>query len=122
MIVAGFGFRAAADADSLRDALQRAAGEGAITALATISDKADTPVFQQFAGELDLPVHHVPQHGLPGAVTRTQGDMSRTMRQTGSVAEATALLAAGPGARLVQTRIISTDRMATCALAEGDTD
>jgi len=37
-----------------------------------------------------------------------------------SVAEAAALAAAGPGARLVGTRVISDDRLATAAIAEGD--
>ncbi|MBI6628760.1 cobalamin biosynthesis protein [Pontibaca salina] len=122
MIVAGFGFRAAADVDSLHNALRRAVGDRRITSLATVGDKADTPVFRQFAKRLGLPVRRISHHHLPSAKTQSQGAMSQTMRQTGSVAEATALLAAGPGARLVQTRIISTDRMATCAIAEGDTD
>ncbi len=37
---------------------------------------------------------------------------------TGSVAEAAALAAAGPGARLVAPRVVSTDGMATAAIAE----
>ena len=37
--------------------------------------------------------------------------------RAGSVAEAAALAAAGPGARLLAPRMISADRMASCALA-----
>jgi cobalt-precorrin 5A hydrolase len=40
-------------------------------------------------------------------------------RGVGSVAEAVALAAAGPGARIVVARVISSDRMATCAIAQG---
>lgn len=54
MRVAGFGFRSAATAASLRDALDRAGG-GA-DGLATSADKAATPVFRGFAGEMRLPV------------------------------------------------------------------
>ncbi|MHA6346914.1 cobalamin biosynthesis protein, partial [Roseivivax sp. CAU 1761] len=38
---------------------------------------------------------------------------------TGSVAEAAALAAAGPGARLLGPRAVSPDGCATCALAQG---
>ncbi|HZV10809.1 MAG TPA: precorrin methylase, partial [Novosphingobium sp.] len=37
---------------------------------------------------------------------------------TGSLAEALALVAAGPGARLIAPRHISTDGMATAAIAQ----
>jgi len=38
----------------------------------------------------------------------------------GSVAEAVALVAAGRNARLVATRVVSQDRTATAAIAEGE--
>ncbi|MGY3439878.1 cobalamin biosynthesis protein [Marinovum sp. KMM 9879] len=121
MTVAGFGFRKAAALDSLRDALHHATQNHAqVTALATAADKADTPVFRQFAAELALPVHRIAPHHLRAAETITEAPTSRTARGTGSLAEAAALCAAGQHARLVQTRVTSNDRMATCALATGD--
>ena len=115
MIVAGFGFRAEATADSLADAL---AQTGATPdALATLADKAPTPA--SLASRLSLRLHAVPQGVATAIQTRTDSPASRTHRATGSVAEATALAAAGPGARLLIPRTISTDRMATCAIAEG---
>ena len=41
------------------------------------------------------------------------------MRLTIVAVSAVALVAAGPGARIVVTRTISSDRMATCAIAQG---
>ncbi|MGR3493836.1 cobalamin biosynthesis protein [Citreimonas sp.] len=119
MIVAGFGFRAAATADSLRDALARTGKDA--DALATAADKADAPAFTNFARTLGLPVHAVAPDTLRAQDTLTASAASRAARDTGSVAEAAALAAAGPGARLLAPRAISGDRMATCALAIGGT-
>ncbi len=116
MIVAGFGFRAGATAASLRDALARTGG--APGAVATAADKAAAPAFRGMAGYLGLPVHAVPAADLAGWPTATRSTASLAARGTGSLAEAAALAAAGPGARLLGPRCISADRMATCALAE----
>ncbi|WP_333999341.1 cobalamin biosynthesis protein [Sphingomonas aurantiaca] len=56
---------------------------------------------------------------LQRATTPTQSVASLAARRAGSVAEASALAAAGPGAQLLATRHISPDRMATCAIAQG---
>lgn len=119
MIVAGFGFRAAARVESLRDALA-AAGPAGPDVLATIEEKAGAAVFRAFAGEMALPVRAVPAADLGRQMTVTQSAASQAARSTGSVAEAAALAAAGPGARLLGPRAVSDDRMATCALAEGE--
>jgi cobalt-precorrin 5A hydrolase len=117
VIVAGFGFRAAATADSLRDALDRAGGH--VDALATAADKADAPAFRAFAAASGLPVHGISPDAIRNQQTATASAASRNARGTGSLAEAAALAAAGPGARLLAPRAISGDRMATCALAIG---
>ena len=119
MIVAGFGFRAAATEASLRDAYARAGGGAA--RIATAADKAETPVFAGFAAGLTLPVTTVTPQTLREQDTATRSRASQNARDTGSVAEAAALAAAGPGARLIAPRTVSSDRMATCALAEGPT-
>lgn len=118
MIVAGFGFRGRATVDSLHDAYARA-GTGA-DRLATAADKAGTPVFRAFAARLGLPVSAIAPGALAVAETQTRSPASQASRGTGSVAEASALAAAGPDARLTGPRVISTDRLATCALAKGE--
>ena len=120
MIVAGFGFRAAARVESLRDALDRAGAPEVPGLLATAADKAEAAVFRSFTEETGVPVRPVPAAELGRQATATGSAASRAARGTGSVAEAAALAAAGPGARLLGPRVISSDRMATCALARGE--
>ena len=118
MRVAGFGFRAGATAASLRSALAAAGGAG-LAALATAADKADAPAFRELAGELGLPARAVPLADLATQATQTLSSRQPLRYGAGSVAEAAALAAAGPGARLIRARAISTDGMATAAIAEG---
>jgi cobalt-precorrin 5A hydrolase len=117
VIVAGFGFRAAATADSLADALARAGGTPNV--LATAEDKAQSPAFLSLAKRMCLQVAAIDAGALSAQTTLTQSETSRAARATGSVAEAAALAAAGRGARLLGPRAVSGDGMATCALAEG---
>lgn len=116
MRVAGFGFRSAATVASLRDALDRAGGR--VDRLATAADKAATPVFRAFAGEMRLPVLAVAPEGLADRPTITQSARVAARFGAGSLAEAAALAAAGPGARLLGPRVISGDGLATAAIAE----
>jgi cobalt-precorrin 5A hydrolase len=115
--VAGFGFRKAASAESLIDALRQVRGGHGIDALATLADKSESAVFRSFAEQQNLPVVAVGNSALSAIQTATQSSVSQAARKTGSVAEATALSAAGRGASLLRTRVVSSDRMATCALA-----
>ncbi len=117
MIVAGFGFRAAATRASLQDALNRA-GAGA-DVFATAADKASTSEMVEFGDNHGVHVIGIEGDVLAMQTTLTKSQASEVARNTGSVAEAAALAAAGPGAKLLAARVVSTDRLATCALAEG---
>ena len=118
VIVAGFGFRGAATAASLRDALERTGRAAQVRLLATAADKAGTAAFRGLAADLGLPVQGVDSALLADQQTPTRSVASMAARGTGSVAEAAALAAAGPGARVLVFRRISADGKATCALAE----
>ena len=117
MIVAGFGFTSKATLDSLTEALSLAGRTP--DRLATAADKAESPAFQALARHLALPVAALSQQAIANHPTVTQSAASTAARGTGSLAEAAALAAAGPGARLLGARVISSDRRATCALAIG---
>lgn len=117
MIVAGFGFRAQATLASLQSALELARSGQVVTAFAAPADKADAKCLKELAIRTGLPVLAIQATELAVAQTLTQSRPSRTYRDTGSVAEAAALAAAGHGAKLVSPRHISEDRRATCALA-----
>ena len=116
MIAAGLGFRKDAGIDSLRDALARA-GAG-IDLLATATDKAEAAVIRALAVELALPLQAIPLEHLQEQTTLTQSARVQARYGTGSLAEAAALAAAGPGARLLGPRVTSQDGKATAALAE----
>ena len=118
MRVAGFGFRNEATMDSLVSALQLAGGRDGIASCATASSKSGAPCFVAMTRDLGLPVVSVPDADLAMAPVQSCSDASENAFRTGSVSEAAALLAAGPGARLLAPRAISADRMATCAIAE----
>lgn len=111
---AGIGFRAAASADALLDALRRA---GTADALATIPGKAAAPAMRALAAQTGLPVIAVE---IAGIETPTQSPRIHARHGTGSLAEAAALAALAPGARIVAPRVTSQDGMATAAIAKGD--
>ena len=116
MIAAGLGFRKGAGIDSLRDALARAGG--AVDLLATAADKAEAAVIRALAAELALTLQAIPLEILETQTTLTQSARVAARYGTGSLAEAAALAAAGPGARLLGPRVTSQDGKATAALAE----
>lgn len=118
MIVAGFGFRSEVSEEALMEALELAGGLRA-EKIATAGDKAVATAFVALAERLGLPVVAVPQEALTAQAVETQSRASLKARGVGSVAEAAALYAAGEGGRLMAPRVVSGDRAATCALAEG---
>ncbi|MGR3713693.1 MAG: cobalamin biosynthesis protein [Shimia sp.] len=118
MIVAGFGFRASATTDSLEAALA-ATGARKITAIAAPVDKAQTEAIQSLASALGMPVIEIPAELMHAVETQTQSAKVQEKRGTGSVAEACALVAAGVGSTLKGPRVVSEDRLATCAIAYG---
>lgn len=118
MRVAGFGFRSAAGTASLADALAHAlVGAGCADALATAPDKACAAAIRQLAHQTGLPLLAVE---VSSTATPTQSPRILARYGTGSLAEAAALAALAPGARLIVPRLTSQDGMATCAIAEGD--
>lgn len=119
MIAAGFGFRAAATRASFDDAYRQLARRAEV--FATADDKAQAAEMMDFAAHHGVRLVDVDPQTLASQNTLTLSQASQTARNAGSVAEAAALAAAGPGARLLAPRVVSSDRMATCALAEGDT-
>lgn len=119
MIVAGFGFSNGATVDSLKTAYELASSNHSIDALATVADKKEHAALTTFVEYTGLPLNFVSPGDLAGQRTLTCSPRSRASYGTGSVAEASALAAAGPGARLLSPRHISDDRLATCAIAIG---
>ncbi|WCR11159.1 cobalamin biosynthesis protein [Paracoccus stylophorae] len=113
MKVAGIGCRADAPPAALRDALARAEAQaGPVAALATIAARREN------VAALGLPVHVV---AVGDIATPTRSARIHALHRTGSVAEAAALAACGPGARIVVARVLSRCGRATAAIAESET-
>lgn len=118
MIVAGFGGSSRAVAESYRDALDQTGMR--VDALAVPDNRAG--FLRPLAQELDLPLIALSPQDIAGTATLSQSPRIIKQWQTGSVAEACALIAAGPAACLLAPRRISADRQATCAIArKGET-
>jgi cobalt-precorrin 5A hydrolase len=119
MIAAGVGFRAACAAEEIealvREA-ERAAGYAA-EALAVPGFKAAAPAVAEAASRLGIPVLAIDEAALAAAQADCPTSSPTALAAVGfaSVAEACALAAAGPGARLLTGRLASA--AATCALA-----
>lgn len=120
-LIAGFGFRAAATAESLANALEKARAvsraNAPLDAICAPADKADAACMTAFAALSGMTVTPVGEAALTAVDTPTQAERVIEKRGVGSVAEAAAI--AGGGKRLIAARVVSDDRMATCALAEG---
>jgi cobalt-precorrin 5A hydrolase len=123
MIVAGIGCRTGAAAAEIEAAVTAAllrAGllANALSLVATSAAKAGEPGIAAAASALGVPLVLVPQGELEAAGHRTTTTSARVIGGTGvpSLAEAAALAAGGPAARLIAARVALGG--ATCALAQ----
>jgi cobalt-precorrin 5A hydrolase len=125
-LVIGLGFRDEASAQSIGEVLTnvaaRSAMPGVASVLAVLEDKAAHPGLVAAAQIADIPIETVAADAMRQADARvaTRSERVEKHRGVGSVCEATALAAAGEGARLVVARMVSADRHATAAAAIGD--
>jgi cobalamin biosynthesis protein CbiG len=118
--VVGVGGRrgvAAADLDPLIDRALTLAGVPAkdVAALATLDRRAAEPGVRDAAGRRGWPVVVFPAAALDSVPVRTPNPRVRAAVGTAGVAEAAALLAAGPGAVLVLPKMAG--QSATVAVA-----
>ena len=126
LIFAGFGFREHVDLECFLEVLsflyKKHKNEGELVAISTLAKKARYPVFQMLAKETNLQVISLDIRDIIRQNTLSFSELSMQLYQTGSLAEASALAAAGKNSQLLSCRIKSTKRMATCALAKGVTE
>lgn len=118
MIVAGIGYRSGATPGDLDAAL---ALTGATPdALASLDVKLGGPL-AALAQTLNLPLIALTEDQVAGIRTLTCSPRIKARFATGSLAEACALVAAGPTARLTHPRVIGLCGRVTVAIAEGST-
>jgi cobalt-precorrin 5A hydrolase len=125
MIVAGIGCRRGTSAPDIEAAIRAALvqagiGANALTAIATTAAKHDEAGIEAAAANLGVNVVLVAEAELKAAGERGETKSARVLALTGvpSIAEAAALAAAGPLARLISPRLVLGS--ATCALAASE--
>ncbi len=123
MIAAGVGCRKGVRAADIEAAIMAAFAQAGVAAselrlIATPAAKGGEPGLVAAASAIGVPLVLIPPGDLAAAGTRAPTRSERVMALAGvpSVAEAAALAAGGPAARLVLPRIAIGP--ATCALAE----
>jgi cobalt-precorrin 5A hydrolase len=126
MIVAGIGCRRGAAAPDIEAAIRAALARAGITpadltAIATSIAKQTEPGIAAAATKFGVNIKLIPQAELKavGARVATRSDRVLALFGVPSLAEAAALAAAGPAARLIATRLVV--GAATCALAASET-
>jgi cobalt-precorrin 5A hydrolase len=124
MRVAGIGCRRGTSPEEIEAVLALAldrldAKARRLDALATLTGKAAEPGMAEAARRLALPLVACPAEEMRRVEDRIATRSARVEQATGvaSVAEAAALVAAGPSSRLTVPRIATA--RATCAIAEG---
>ncbi len=125
VIVAGIGCRRGAPASDIEAAIRAALARAdiavdALDGIATIAAKSAEVGVQTAANKLGLSVMPISEADAQAAEPRTQtrSERVRTLTGVSSVAEAAALAAAGPSARLISPRLVM--GTATCALAASE--
>lgn len=121
MIIAGFGFRSGANLAGFQDALTQARALDPVPpapgAMACLVLKRSQLVLDAIADALQLPIIWLDQADVLGLPVISHSAASLAAYGTPSVAEACALAAAGVGGQLLGPRVVSGDKMVTCALA-----
>lgn len=115
MIVAGIGLRASATIEDLELLLNLS--DRLPDRIALLADKSTHPALQAVILRTALPLVTFARDEIRGIATPGQSARQMTIFGTGSVSEACALLAAGPGARLICPRIFAPSSRATIAFA-----
>ena len=121
MIVSGFGFRSNATVDSFRSAFENTRSKHKFSkplVVAVPQDKVNHNSLIFFARGIGCKILAINPSDIESMQTVTNSAMSERFRNTGSVSEACALVAAGSEAELIVFREISADRRATCSIAK----
>lgn len=122
MRIVGIGCRSDATENALYEAIERAmiASPGPLDAIATTEERSGSATVLATAKRLHLKIIPVTESEIRGLSTPTQSPRIMERFGVGSLAEATALFAAGPNANLLCERQVSSDGAATAAIAQGD--
>jgi cobalt-precorrin 5A hydrolase len=117
----GIGCRAGASAEAIERCVREALAQAGLEAAPLYAPSSKRgPALDEAAARLGLPLHFCDEAALLAAAERVVSHSPRVkaLYGVGSVAEAAALLGAGPGARIVVAKF-SADGV-SCAVARGE--
>jgi cobalt-precorrin 5A hydrolase/precorrin-3B C17-methyltransferase len=121
-LVVGVGASKGASTEGLYDAVHQALSSAgldvsAVAAVATLDAKAAEPAIVELAERLGVGIVSLGASLLSSVEVPNPSEIVREAVGTPSVAEAAAVVAAGPGSRLVSTKTVSATRDSTVAIA-----
>ena len=121
MNVLGLGFRKSATLKSFKNALTRTKFVNSLALIAVPTDKSVHPNLIRFARALGIDIITISRAEIIAQDTTTQSKIIKHFRQSGSVAEASALVGAGENSLLIVKRVLSNDGCVAAAVARSST-
>ena len=119
-MIAGIGFKSKVTITSFNEVLEKYIKKYSAFTIATSKEKAKNDVFLKFVITNHLKLIRVDEDAVSNIITPTVSDMSKKFKNVGSFCEAAALVAGGSAFKIICERKISSDRLATIAIAEMD--
>ena len=119
-MIAGIGFKSTVTITSFNELLENYIKKYSAFTIATSKEKAENEVFLKFVITNHLKLIRVDEDSVSNIITPTVSDMSKKFKNVGSFCEAAALVGGGSASKIICERKISSDRLATIAIAEMD--
>ena len=119
-MIAGIGFKSTVTITSFNELLEKYIKKYSAFTIATSEEKAKNEVFLKFVITNHLKLIRVDEDAVSNIITPTVSDMSKKFKNVGSFCEAVALVGGGSASKIICERKISSDRLATIAIAEMD--
>ena len=119
-MIAGIGFKSKVTITSFNELLEKYIKKYSAFTIATSKEKAKNDVFLKFVITNHLKLIRVDEDAVSNIITPTVSDMSKKFKNVGSFCEAVALVGGGSASKIICERKISSDKLATIAIAEMD--
>ena len=121
-MIAGIGFKSTVTITSFNELFESYIKRYSAFTVATSKEKAINAVFLKFVSTNSLKLIQIEEDDIYNIITPTVSHLSMKFKNVGSFCEAAALAAGGTASKIICERKISSDRLATIAIAEMDGD
>ena len=121
-VIAGIGFKSTVTITSFNELFENYLKKYSAFTVATSKEKAKNKAFLQFINANHLKLIQIEEDAISNIITPTDSHLSKKFKNVGSFCEAVALVGGGSASKIVCERKISSDRLATIAIARMDGD